>query len=365
MKRFCGMRLTVLSFAYPYAPVGRGCVGGSEQILTDIDQALVAAGHNSLVIACEGSRPAGKLLSIPRLLRPEDEDARRWCRKQVQACLDRTLEEYHVDLVHLHGINFHEYNLPLTVPVLVTLHVAFASYPERIWAGLPPNVQLQCVSETQRRSCPPELGDVPVIANGVEIPAPAEKSGDFAVVLGRICPEKNQHVALEAGSRAQIPVLLGGQVFPWRHHLAYFDEKIQPLLEHRNCVRHKFCGPLSPERKQRLLAQARCLLHPTIAPETSSLVAMEALAAGTPVIAYPSGALPEIVEDGVTGFLVNSVESMAAAIRRIDAIRPEVCREAAARRFSRARMIRQYFELYRTLVANASGHAEAQRSLYA
>ena len=75
------MSLTVLSFAYPYAPVEFGCVGGSEQVLTDIDQALVEAGHNSLVIGCEGSRPAGKLLSIPRLLRPEDEDARLWCQK--------------------------------------------------------------------------------------------------------------------------------------------------------------------------------------------------------------------------------------------------------------------------------------------
>ncbi|MBV8673208.1 MAG: glycosyltransferase [Acidobacteriaceae bacterium] len=354
------MKLTVLSFAYPYAPVGLGCVGGSEQILTDIDLALVEAGHNSLVIACEGSRPAGKLLSIPRLLRPEDEDARLWCRKQVQACLDRALHTYDVDIVHMHGINFYEYNLPLHIPVLVTLHVAIASYPERIWTSLQPNIQLQCVSQTQRRCCPPELGDVPVIPNGVEIPALTQKSGDFAIVLGRICPEKNQHVALEAGFRAHIPVLLGGQVFPWRDHLAYFQQKIQPLIENPNSVRHKFCGPLLPQRKQSLLAQAKCLLHPTLAPETSSLVAMEALAAGTPVIAYPSGALPEVVEHGVTGYLVDSVESMAEAIGRIDAIRPEVCREAAEQRFSKKRMVRQYFELYEELV-----EAHSHRRVYA
>ncbi|MBV8114955.1 MAG: glycosyltransferase [Silvibacterium sp.] len=344
------MSLTVLSFAYPYAPVGFGCVGGSEQILTDIDLALVAAGHNSLVLACEGSRPAGKLLSIPRLFRPEDEAARYWCRKLVQACLNRALETYQVDVVHMHGYNFYEYTLPLHVPVLVTLHVAITSYPQEIWTSLAPNIQVQCVSETQRRSCPPELCNVPLIHNGVEIPPPAKKSGDFAIVLGRICPEKNQHAALEAGSRAKLPVFLGGQVFPWRAHQAYFREKIQPLLENRNCIQHKFCGPLPPPQRQQLLAQAKCLLHPTLAPETSSLVAMEALAAGTPVIAYPSGALPEIVEDGVTGFLVDSVESMAEAIGRIESIRPEVCREAAAERFSRTRMIRQYFDLYDSLV---------------
>jgi glycosyltransferase involved in cell wall biosynthesis len=220
-----------------------------------------------------------------------------------------------------------------------------------MWSGLAPNVQLQCVSETQRRSCAPELRDIPVIANGVDIPPHVEKSRGFAIVLGRICPEKNQHAALEAGHRANFPVLLGGQVFPWRNHLAYFREKVEPLLQaNGSCIQHKFCGPLPPERKHRLLAQARCLLHPTLAPETSSLVAMEALAAGTPVIAFPSGALPEIVDDGVTGFLVQNIDEMAEAIRRVDTIRPCVCREAARCRFSRARMVHQYFELYESLV---------------
>jgi len=113
---------------------------------------------------------------------------------------------------------------------------------------------------------------------------------------------------------------------------------------------HRFLGPLSLERKQHPLARARCLLHPTLAPETSSLVAMEAIAAGTPVIAYPSGALPEIVEHGRTGFLVSSVAEMAEAVGMLDRISPGECRAAAEQRFSQQRMIRGYFELYEQLI---------------
>jgi glycosyltransferase involved in cell wall biosynthesis len=93
-----------------------------------------------------------------------------------------------------------------------------------------------------------------------------------------------------------------------------------------------------------------CLLHPTLAPETSSLVAMEALAAGTPVIAYRSGALPEIVDDGVTGFLVNSVQEMAAAIGKVRTISDRACRRAVERRFLKERMVGQYFALYEELL---------------
>ena len=112
--------------------------------------------------------------------------------------------------------------------------------------------------------------------------------------------------------------------------------------------------PLSIARKQELLRHAKCLLHPTLAPETSSLVAMEALAAGTPVIAYPSGALPEIVDNGVTGFLVNSMEEMAEAIGKAHTLSPATCREAAEQRFSKKRMIRNYFDLYERILSQAS-----------
>jgi glycosyltransferase involved in cell wall biosynthesis len=356
------MRLTVLSIAYSFAPVGPDCVGGAEQILTDLDYALVAAGYSSLVLACESSAAAGELIPFPPLRNSLDSPGeRQWCRAQLQAVLDRTLSQQQVDLIHMHGFDFHEYQLPLDIPVLVTLHLPLGWYPSTIWNSAPANLHFQFVSETQRLSCPAVLSDAPVIPNGVEISEAAKKGDDFAMVLGRICPEKNQHTALEAGFLASTPVVMGGHVFPWREHKRYFQEKVVPLLEQRrNGIQHMFCGPLSRAKSRQLLALAKCLLHPTLAPETSSLVAMEAMAAGTPVIAYRSGALPEIVDDGVSGFLVNSAAEMAAAIHRVHTIHREACRATAAQRFSKQRMVEQYFQLYQKMI-----HAPTHQRLYA
>lgn len=348
------MPLTVLSIAFPFAPVGENAVGGAEQILSDLDGALAAAGHTSLVVACEGSQSRGKLFSFPV---PSDEvrndaDRRRGvC--QVQNAIERALTEYRVDLIHMHGFDFHKYALPEEIRTLVTLHLPPSWYPQTIWQAFHDHVQFQCVSEAQRLSCLPALNDAPVVENGVALPPfrKAERRRDYALVLGRVCPEKNAHAALEAGNLVGIRIFIGGHIFPYPEHQRYFHEQIEPLLNRGpGCMQHQFLGPISSDRRQDLLGQAKCLLHPTIAPEASSLVAMEAMAAGTPVIAYRSGALPEIVEDGVTGFLVNSVEEMAAAIRGVDAISPEACRAAAERRFSKERMVEDYFRLYRSLL---------------
>ena len=119
-----------------------------------------------------------------------------------------------------------------------------------------------------------------------------------------------------------------------------------PLI--RDC---RWIGPVAGHRKLRLLAQARCVLVPSKVRETSSLVAMEAIAAGTPVIAYRVGALPDIVEDGRTGFVVDDVEAMAAAIGKVGRIDPDLCRARARERFSLERMTRAYLERYRELAA--------------
>jgi glycosyltransferase involved in cell wall biosynthesis len=348
------MPLTVLSVAFPFAPVSPEAVGGAEKILSDLDQALVASGNNSLVVACDGSRPSGTLFSVPSPRCEVLEEAdKRWCRYQVQAAIERAMASRRVDLIHMHGLDFCEYDLPATIPMVVTLHLPVSWYRPGIWSKYASRAQFCCVSESQRRSCPPELNSCCVIENGVTLP-PARRpkpKEDFALVIGRICPEKNAHAALEAGTRAGTQVVLAGQAFPYREHRRYLQEIIEPVLHDKRAdVRHTYVGPLSSPQKQDLLAQAKCLLHPTLAPETSSLVAMEALAAGTPVIAYRSGALPEIVEPGLTGFLVDDVDEMAEAIRHVRKLSPQACRDAAERRFSKERMVQRYFELYNSLL---------------
>ena len=164
-------------------------------------------------------------------------------------------------------------------------------------------------------------------------------------MLARVCPEKGHHLALEAAHAASVPLLIGGEIYPYPAHRDYYQSKVQPLLDSSR----RFLGPIGWSRKRRLLAAARCVLIPSLAPETSSLVAMEAAAAGTPVIAFASGALAETVEHGRSGFLVNSVAEMAKAIGRADEIRAEDCRRIARVRFSREAMTKRYLALYHQL----------------
>jgi glycosyltransferase involved in cell wall biosynthesis len=354
--------MNVLNIAYPFAPVGPCAVGGAEQVLTDLDTALVASGACSFVIAREDSQPSGELFPIPL---PQcghlDTAAKLWCRSQVQRTIDQVLASRRIDLIHLHGLNFYEHKLPAQIPVVVTLHMPVQWYPAQAFRAPHTALHFVCVSESQRRSYPLDLPSPRLIQNGVHIPKDGFVSKEpFALALARICPEKNLHEALEAGTLADTPVYIGGQVFPYPEHERYFAEKIEPLLKSsRPPAQHAFFGALPADRKQELLAKARCLLHPTLAPETSSLVAMEAMAAGTPVIAYRSGALPEIVQDGVTGFLVNDVREMAQAIRRVHTLSPASCRAYAERCFSKQHMVRRYLSLYEELISRS------MRRLYA
>jgi len=345
--------ITVLSIAYPFAPVGPNLVGGAEQILSDLDETLIRTQNQSLVIACEGSKPAGTLfaMQLPGCEMLDEVDSA-WCREQFHAVVDRALASQRVDLVHVHGMELYDYELPAEIPLLITLHLPIGWYRREMLERYRKRARLCYVSESQRREGIAVFGDVPVIENGIDVePLQQKKKADFAMAMGRICPEKNVHSALEAGTLASVRVVIAGRVYSYRSHRKYFEEKIEPQLEMgRPPAHHQFVGHLTPERRREMLAAAKCLLHPTLAPETSSLVAMEALAAGTPVIAYRSGALPEIVEDGVTGFLVNDVQEMAEAMGKVHSISPAACHRAAKRRFSKQRMIEQYFGLYRTIL---------------
>ena len=347
--------LRVLSVAFPLAPAGPDAVGGSEQILTALDQALVEAGHRSIVIACEGSVAAGELVTFPApppgrpIEMPETRIGQRWVRRRIAEVLAREP----IDLVHLHGLDFHTYLPAPGVPVLATVHLPPEWYPAGALTPSRPDTWLNGVSDSQAASLPQSPALLPPIPNGVDV----EKLGRLrprkcgaAVMLARICPEKGVHSALEAAHAAGVTCLVAGEVFPYKAHLDYFEQKVRPLLDRRR----RYLGPVGFSQKRRLLAAARCLLVPSQCAETSSLVAMEAASCGTPVIAFRAGALPEMVEDGHTGFLVDNVAEMAEAIGRAGAIDPNACREAARRRFTLEQMAAGYLRRYQMLVRSAS-----------
>ncbi len=341
-------RLTILSVAFPFAPVSIDSAGGAEQVLASLDRALTLAGHRSIVVASKGSRIQGTLVPTPQVSGVIDEHTRAAAWQAHRRAIRESLARYPVDLVHLHGIDFDHYLPPAGPIVLVTLHLPPSWYPPAIFTLDRPLTFLHCVSSSQAQACPPSPLLLPPVENGVPVEDLVSRVSkrNWAFSIGRICPEKGFHIGLEAARLANIPLLLAGQVYPYEEHLHYYEQEIQPRLDNLR----RFIGPIGFARKRRFLSAARCLVLPTLAPETSSLVAMEALACGTPVIAFPSGALADIVEPGRTGFLVSDVHEMAVAIAQASSIDPETCRQAARERFSADRMITHYMRVYEQLV---------------
>lgn len=342
------MSLRVLNVAYPFAPAGPDAVGGAEQVLARIDQALVRAGEQSYVAGCNGTRSAGHAVEVFGLPPVISAAWRERAYFVYRSALEEIIDKERIDLVHFHGVDFHRYIPQRAVPMLATLHLPVEWYPREIFAPASPKVWLHCVSDSQHSTCPQCGLLLAPILNGVEAPMRvAEAKAGFALSLGRICVEKGFHLALDAARAAGSRFILAGEVFPHAEHQRYFADQIRPRLGPRS----RYIGPVSGKRKRAYLARANCLLVPSLVAETSSLVAMEALACGTPVIAFRTGALPEIIEDGKTGFLVRDAHEMTEAIRRAAEISPAACRAAAAKRFSAEAMERQYLARYHELIA--------------
>lgn len=349
------MRLTVLSVSYPLAKVSPGTAGGAEQVLLTIDRALVQEGHRSLVLAPEGSRCSGLLIPARIPSGVLDENSKREARNTFKHLLDRTLARYSVDVIHMHGIDFAEYLPDSDIPILVSLHLPLSWYSPHALRGSGRNISFVCVSNHQARTASAGFQCDCVISNGVDLDhfQPAQNTGNYLLAMGRICPEKAFHLAIEAAQHAGEDVILAGTLFEYPEHRAYFETQIAPRLGRGV----RAIGSVGGQRKAQLLAGAKCLLIPSQVAETSSLLAMEAMACGTPVIAWRSGALPEVAADGRTGFLVSSVEEMADAIKGIEQIQRGECRREAERRFDSRKMVSKYLSLYESV---ASGLLEPE-----
>jgi glycosyltransferase involved in cell wall biosynthesis len=355
------MSYSVLSVAYPLTQVGEDAAGGSEQVLTSLDRGLTLAGHQSLVIAAEGSSVQGTLIPSPLPRGKIDERERRWAQKIHQRLIQDALASYPVDMIHMHSLDFHQYLPDTHLPILATLHLPPDWYPANIFRSNRKNLHLNCVSYSQQKACPKGRCGLPVIPNGVDVArleSSAAKRG-YALALGRICPEKGFHFALDAAKKADTDLVLAGELISYDVHQQYYREEIVPRLDDRR----RFIGPVGFTRKKRLIAEAKCLLIASTVQETSSLVAMEALAGGTPVIAFRSGALPEIIEDGRTGYLVSNVREMARAIRAAEKLDSDECRRVARKHFSSTQMVNRYLQMYARLAAREASQPDLVRAV--
>jgi len=345
------MPLTVLSVGYPLAAIKENTAGGAEHILATLDAGLVAAGERSIVLAPTGSRTAGVLLPTTPIPESLTEEVHAQACEQYKKIIERVIHDDGVDIVHMHGVDFHKYLPDAGCPVVVTLHLPPDVYPPTIFQSNRPNLHLVCVSRSQSAECPKGANLYTTIPNGVS-PIHAEYprvKGNYALCLGRICPEKGFHLAIDAATACGVPLVLAGVVFGYNSHKHYFEAVIRPRL----IPPHKFVGAIGGKQKMQLLAGARCLVVPSLVNETACLAAMEALACGTPVVAFRRGALVDVIENDKTGYLVDSPEQLPGAIEATQYLSSSLCREFAEQHLSASLMVQRYLSLYRDLATHA------------
>jgi glycosyltransferase involved in cell wall biosynthesis len=237
-------------------------------------------------------------------------------------------------------------------PVLATLHLPRSFYPEHWFTRVPANLYFACVSKAQAKT----FADIPkvtgVVQNGVQLEQfPYQPVKDeYLLWMGRICEEKAPHIAMDIAAQQGRPLVVAGKVYPFVYHQEYFKREVLPRL-HKMGKNVTFVESPSLKQKIDLLRNARAVLLTSQVDETSSMVAMEAAACGTPVIAFRRGALPEIIRHGETGWLVRKEEQFAEAIHSLGDIRPRACRDHAQLSFSADRMLWDYLAKYEELAA--------------
>jgi glycosyltransferase involved in cell wall biosynthesis len=351
--------LRVLYVAYPLLQVHDESAGGAEQILWTLEREMARSGVHTTVVASAGSRISGELFSTGEpCTQPDDYERRRMEHEDrvVEFVRRREREGRAFDLIHDHSGSFWKRASEIGTPVLATLHLPRSFYPEPSFRNVPLNVTFNCVSEPQARSFAGLVEPVGVVPNGIaldrfDLPLQADSlqqgHREGLLWLGRICEEKAPHLALEIAARTGMSVTIAGQVYPFSYHQQYFGREVAPLLQ--TVPKTEFIASPAADLKRRLLCKACALLITSLAEETSSLVAMEAAASGTPVIAFRRGALPEVVKDGITGFLVESVAQAVNALQRVSEISPAACLQHARENFGAVKMAGRYSELYAQL----------------
>ena len=347
----------VLYVAYPLLPVHDESAGGAEQILWTLERENSRGGAQTTVAASAGSRVSGELFSTGEPCTQADDYERRRNEHEdrVVAFVRRRAREGNAfGLIHDHSGSFWKRAAEVDTLVLGTLHLPRSFYPAETFNRVPPNVSFNCVSGSQARSFAGLESLAGIVPNGIALDyfesvegIAADQGRQGLLWLGRICEEKAPHLALDIAERTQMPITLAGQVYPFSYHQQYFEREVAPRL--RAMANARFISAPPAELKRRLLCEAQALLITSLAEETSSLVAMEAAASGTPVVAFRKGALPEVVREGVTGFLAEDISQAVFALQQVGSIRPEACVQHAQENFSAAKMAERYSQLYEQL----------------
>ncbi|MGQ0812545.1 MAG: glycosyltransferase family 4 protein [Nitrospiraceae bacterium] len=322
--------------------------GGTERIVSYLTEELVRLGHDVTLFASGDSLTRARLESVcPQALRLNagifNRDA------PLVSLIERVFgspEEF--DIIHSH-LDFFGFSLSrrCLVPTVTTLHGRL-DLPElvpvfREFAELP----LVSISDAQRRPLP-WSNWVGTVHHGLprDLYTFQPKPGKYLAFLGRISPEKRPDHAIEIAKRVGLPLRIAAKVDPADRD--YFQNQIEPLMSHPLI---EYVGEITDAEKDDFLGEASALVCPYDWPEPFGLVLIEALACGTPVLAYHRGSIPEIIDDGVTGFVCEGLEEMVAAVERLPSLDRRRCRQAFDDRFCVERMAEHYVRIYDGILA--------------
>ena len=320
--------------------------GGTERVVAYLTDALVELGHDVTLFASGDSCTRARLVAAsPRSLRL-DTACRDTMAPQIRELELVSRMAHRFDVIHFHTGFLH---LPLArrldVPSVTTMHgrLDFDELGPMMndFADAP----FVSISNHQRRRYPDQHWCATVY-HGLPprlLPFRAE-AGDYVAFVGRISPEKRVDRAIEIAGRAGMELRIAAKIDAVDKE--YFEREIAGLMQQPHV---RYLGEIGEEEKSELLGGARALLFPIDWPEPFGMVVIEALSCGTPVLAWPDGSVPELLESGVTGWIVDSIDAAVEALRQVDTIDRAACRAAFERRFTAERMARDYVAVYKRL----------------
>jgi glycosyltransferase involved in cell wall biosynthesis len=360
--------MRIAQIAPPWIPIPPKHYGGTENVIYHLVEEQVAQGHDVTLFGPGDSKTSAKLVSFyPKSLL---ESGVPWSMHlkafyHVQKAVDY-VKEHRFDIVHTHLSSSSDmYLFPLTAhlgtPHVTTLHSVFpfdrdaqsnrTGDADRFYMEWVPFLPLVAISESARQNVPYPLHFVGVVHHGLymqDFQPVKGRVGENFVWLGRFMPEKGAHLAIEAAKRAHVPLILAGIID--RHSKIskdYFEQVIKP---HIGKDQIKYIGPVNMRQKNALFGRARGFLNPIEWEEPFGMVMIEAMAMGCPVISFARGAAPEIVVDGETGYLVNTIDEMVCAIEKIDTIDRVVVRTYVEQNFSSQAMAKNYVKIYKKVI---------------